>query len=144
LRHQLADSGSKVLLVEPSLLERAERVADSIDTLHHVVVLGDEAWNDRLSSASVAATPSLRPSDLGTFVYTGGTTGPSKGCMLSHNYHEALARQIGICWQRTADDVVWTPLPLFHFNALITVVCGALLFGGRGAIYPRFSVSDFW
>ena len=31
--------------------------------------------------------------------------------MLSHNYHEALARQIGICWERTADDVVWTPLP---------------------------------
>ena len=53
----------------------------------------------------------IRPADLATFIYTGGTTGLSKGCMLSHNYHEALARQIGICWRRTADDVVWTPLP---------------------------------
>ena len=52
--------------------------------------------------------------------------------MLSHNYHEALARQIGICWERTADDVVWTPLPLFHFNALVTAVLGSLVFGGRG------------
>src|SRR5207253_9632694 len=144
LRHQLADSGSKVLLVEPSLLERAERVADSIDTLHHVVVLGDEAWNDRLSSASVAATPSLRPSDLGTFIYTGGTTGPSKGCMLSHRYHGELSRQIGVCWRRTADDVVWTPLPMFHFNAIVTAVLGSLIYGGRAAIEHRFSVSRFW
>ncbi len=86
----------------------------------------------------------IRPSDLGTFVYTGGTTGPSKGCMLSHNYHEAATRQIGICWHRTADDVLWTPLPLFHYNALVTAVLGALVFGGRSAIYRRFSVSNFW
>ena len=52
--------------------------------------------------------------------------------------------QIGICWQRTADDVVWTPLPLFHYNALVTAVLGALVFGGRGAIERRFSVSNFW
>jgi crotonobetaine/carnitine-CoA ligase len=64
--------------------------------------------------------------------------------MLSHNYHEALARQIGICWQRTADDVVWTPLPLFHFNAIVTAVLGPLVHGGRSAIYRRFSVSNFW
>ncbi len=64
--------------------------------------------------------------------------------MLSHNYHEALTRQIGICWERTADDVVWTPLPLFHFNAIVTAVLGPLVFGGRSAIYRRFSVSNFW
>jgi crotonobetaine/carnitine-CoA ligase len=86
----------------------------------------------------------VRPSDLATFIYTGGTTGPSKGCMLSHNYHEALSRQIGICWERTADDVVWTPLPMFHFNAIVTAVLGPLVFGGRAAIYRRFSVSNFW
>ena len=86
----------------------------------------------------------MRPSDLATFIYTGGTTGPSKGCMLSHNYHEALTRQIGICWGRTADDVVWTPLPLFHFNAITTAVLGPLVWGGRAAIYRRFSVSNFW
>ncbi len=86
----------------------------------------------------------MRPVDLATFVYTGGTTGPSKGCMLSHNYHVALTTQIGVCWDRTADDVVWTPLPLFHFNAITTAVLGPLVFGGRSAIYKKFSVSNFW
>ena len=54
------------------------------------------------------------------------------------------SRQIGICWRRTADDVVWTPLPLFHFNAIVTAVLGPLIYGGRAAIEHRFSVSRFW
>ena len=39
---------------------------------------------------------------------------------------------------------MWTPLPLYHFNALATAVVGTLVYGGRGAIYRRFSVSQFW
>jgi crotonobetaine/carnitine-CoA ligase len=154
LRHQLADSGARVLVVESDLAERVERIADQVDSLEHVVVLGDaprsvsgvlnHTWADLLSADDDAPAVTVRPSDLATFIYTGGTTGPSKGCMLSHNYHEALARQIGICWGRTADDVVWTPLPLFHFNAIVTAVLGPLVYGGRAAIYRRFSVSNFW
>jgi crotonobetaine/carnitine-CoA ligase len=64
--------------------------------------------------------------------------------MLSHRYHEVLARQIGVCWRRTSDDVVWTPLPLFHFNAIVTAVLGPLIYGGRSAIERKFSVSRFW
>ncbi len=101
-------------------------------------------WSEVLTADDAEPVVSIRPSDLGTFVYTGGTTGLSKGCMLSHGYHEALSRQIGLCWGRTAEDVVWTPLPMFHFNALVTAVLGALVFGGRAAIYKRFSVSNFW
>ena len=144
LRHQLVDSGARVLLVEPSLLERAERVVGDVAPLEHVVVLGDDAWSGRLAAYDPIAPVTRRPSDLATFVYTGGTTGPSKGCMLSHRYHYELSRQIGICWRRTADDVIWTPLPLFHFNAIVTAVLGPLVYGGRSAIERRFSVSRFW
>ena len=144
LRHQLADSGARVLLVEPSLLDRAERVVGDVAPLEHVVVLGDDAWADRLAGYDPIAAVTRRPSDLATFVYTGGTTGPSKGCMLSHRYHYELSRQIGVCWRRTAEDVIWTPLPLFHFNAIVTAVLGPLIAGGRSAIERRFSVSRFW
>jgi crotonobetaine/carnitine-CoA ligase len=162
LRHQLADSGATVLIVQRSLADRVAEVVDDLPDLHRVVVFDDEdasaddgarlddvkterlAWDELLSAPADAPQRDIRPSDLGTFVYTGGTTGPSKGCMLSHNYHEALSRQIGICWGRTAEDVVWTPLPLFHYNALVTAVLGSLVFGGRSAIYRKFSVSNFW
>jgi crotonobetaine/carnitine-CoA ligase len=166
LRHQLTDSGARVLFVEQSLLHRLADVVSDLPHLEHVVVVGDgdgdgddggaseaapslgrlrlHAWEELLAADLQPSKDPVRPSDLATFIYTGGTTGLSKGCMLSHNYHEALARQIGICWGRTADDVVWTPLPLYHFNALTTVVIGTLVYGGRGAIYRRFSVSQFW
>ena len=167
LLHQLADCGAKVVIVAKSLAQRLVEVVDELPDLEHVFILDDEMTGDGDDAPSGADLPDLgrvavhrwtdlqevddreptvtiRPSDLATFIYTGGTTGPSKGCMLTHNYHEALARQIGICWQRTAEDVVWTPLPLYHFNALTTVVVGTLLYGGRGAIYRKFSVSNFW
>jgi crotonobetaine/carnitine-CoA ligase len=153
LRHQLADSGSKVLVVQGDLTERAARVVPDVDGLDHVVVIGDGPSDFPTAKAhdwpamfdhEPLAPAEIRPSDLGTFIYTGGTTGLSKGCMLSHNYHAVLSRQIGTCWGRGVDDVVWTPLPLFHFNALVTAVIGPLIFGGRGAIDRKFSVSSFW
>jgi carnitine-CoA ligase len=153
LRHQLADSGSKVLVVQGDLAERGVRVVPEIDGLDHVVVIDDgpsdfptakaHEWKAMFDDDPVAPTD-IRPSDLATFIYTGGTTGLSKGCMLSHNYHAELSRQIGTCWGRGGDDVVWTPLPLFHFNTFVTAVIGTLIFGGRGAIDRKFSVSNFW
>lgn len=164
LHHQLHDSGSRVLLVHQSLADRAAEIVDELPELVAVVVIDDPdepgdgsgverliagrtrvlRWTDLLESDGTRPDVSIRPSDLATFVYTGGTTGLSKGCMLSHNYHHALSHQIGVCWGRTADDVVWTPLPMFHYNALVTAVVGGLVFGGRSAIYRRFSVSNFW
>ena len=154
LRHQLDDSGARALIVEADFADRAAQVVDQVDGLTHVAVIDAEApamgrtstvtWAELLAGDPTGPDVSVKPSDLATFIYTGGTTGPSKGCMLSHNYHEALSRQIGICWERTAADVVWTPLPLFHFNAIVTAVLGPLVFGGRSAIYRRFSVSNFW
>jgi carnitine-CoA ligase len=153
LRHQLHDAGAKVLIVDSSLASRAAQIAEKLDHLSHVILIGEPSadipkrvvgWDEVLGAD--ASTPLITPSpaDLATFVYTGGTTGPSKGCMLSHNYHAALTAQVGTCWERTAEDVLWTPLPLFHFNAITTAVVGPLLSGGRAAIYRRFSVSAFW
>jgi crotonobetaine/carnitine-CoA ligase len=178
LRHQLHDSGTRVLVVEAGLADRVARLdlaGGALPALEHVIVVdpggaragdgtgdavgagtGDAAaagglrgvgvhtWAAVLGADDARPPVAVRPSDLATFIYTGGTTGPSKGCMLSHNYHGQLARQIAVCWRRTADDVVWTPLPLFHFNAIVTAVLGPLVSGGRAAIYRRFSVSNFW
>lgn len=154
LRHQLGDSGAKVLVVDEALADRAAHVADDLPDLQHVVVVGDppphgtgatwHRWDDVLGSAPTTRPHSARPTDQAVFIYTGGTTGPSKGCMINHNYSVTLAAQIATQWQRTASDVLWTPLPLFHNNAFSIALVGTLLVGGRAAVYRRFSVSNFW
>jgi len=154
LRHQLVDSGSKVLVVQGDFASRVDAIASEVDTLEHVVVVGEpdgdiagvkvHRWDDLLAIDPVAPELDVAPSEVATFVYTGGTTGPSKGCVLSHHYHTALSSQIATCWRRRAEDVVWTPLPLFHFNALTTCLVGALVSGGSSAVSGKFSVSSFW
>ena len=158
LRHQLADSGAKVFVVQGEFASRAVEVVsdDATPELTYCITVDPPdavidarpaiSWQDALSAGSDApvADVTVRPGDLACFIYTAGTTGPSKGCMLPHNYIVSLADQIARAWQRRADDVVLTPLPLFHFNAISVCVVGTLLVGGHAAIERRFSVSNFW
>jgi carnitine-CoA ligase len=161
LRHVLADSGARVMVVQGSLAGRVAEVcsgdvATDLPELRAVVVAGPtdaeitgvpavdwETLSSQKSDES-PATPTIGPSDLACFIYTAGTTGPSKGCMLPHHYVVALAEQIARAWQRRPDDVVLTPLPLFHFNAISVCVVGTLITGGSAAIVRKFSVSRFW
>jgi carnitine-CoA ligase len=157
LQHQLADSGSKVIVVQGDFASRVAPVAGpGLPELEAAIVAGppDEVidgvpahdWDDVLTTSSDEAVPDagVRSADLACFIYTAGTTGPSKGCMLPHNYIVALADQIARAWQRRPDDVVITPLPLFHFNAISVCVVGTLVVGGKASIARRFSVSRFW
>ncbi len=151
------------MIVQRTLADRIGAVLGDLPELEHVVIVDDREdpgaghdvaptakvtvheWEELLAVDATTPEVAVRPSDLATFVYTGGTTGPSKGCMLSHNYHEALSRQIGICWGRTAGRCgVDAACRCSTYNALVTAVLGSLVFGGRGAIYRRFSVSNFW
>jgi carnitine-CoA ligase len=157
LRHQLADSGAPVVIAADDLADRPAEVLEALPDVRHLVLVGE--WRSLVPCGSLVrlhhfaellqaddARPAarVRPDELATIIYTGGTTGPSKGCALSHNYHLSLARQITSVWGRTARDVVWTPLPLFHNNAISIVLAGTLIAGGRAALARRFSVSGFW
>jgi carnitine-CoA ligase len=158
LRHQLYDSGAKVFIVQGDYASRAAEVVGGEKTpllTHCITVDPPDAvidpvpairWADAIARGSEEAidVSHVRPSDLACFIYTAGTTGPSKGCMLPQNYIVSLADQIARTWQRRPDDVILTPLPLFHFNAISVCVVGTLLVGGSAAIERRFSVSNFW
>jgi len=158
LRHQLADSGARVFIVQGDFASRAVEVVGpqttpaltdcvTVDPPDAVIdTVPTSTWHDALEAGtdSAVAGVDVRPADLACFIYTAGTTGPSKGCMLPHNYIVSLADQISRAWQRRSDDVVFTPLPLFHFNAISVCVVGTLLVGGNAVIERRFSVSNFW
>jgi crotonobetaine/carnitine-CoA ligase len=158
LRHQLADSGARVFAVQGDFASRAVETLGAEttpDVAHCIVVDHPDAvidavptisWADALAGASDEPidTSQVRPSDLACFIYTAGTTGPSKGCMLPQNYIVSLAEQVERAWERRSDDIVLTPLPLFHFNAISIAVVGTLVAGGSAVIERKFSVSNFW
>jgi crotonobetaine/carnitine-CoA ligase len=158
LRHQLADSGARVFVVQGDFASRAVETLGAEttpDVAHCIVVDPPDAvidavptisWADALAGAGSEPieTSQVRPGDLACFIYTAGTTGPSKGCMLPQNYIVSLAEQVERAWERRSDDIVLTPLPLFHFNAISIAVVGTLVAGGSAVIERKFSVSNFW
>lgn len=155
LRHVVADAGAHVVLAETDYVDRFALIADGLPEVRLVAHRGDTpiapmpqatslSLDELLVDDTIAPPDRARPDDLTCLIYTAGTTGPSKGCMISHNYAANLARHGLRSNARTVDEVVWSPLPLFHLNATATKVLATAILGGTASIYPRFSVSNFW
>ena len=83
-------------------------------------------------------------SDTAAFLYTSGTTGRSKACVLSHRYFTSQARIAMRDFGLRHDDVLYCPFPLFHADATALTTVPALLLGATAAIGRRFSASGFW
>ena len=96
-----------------------------------------------------ASTSTVEPAEVddlaaATVLFTSGTTGVSKGCVLSHRYLVRQAQLHVDNLRLTADDVLYAPFPLFHIDAATLTVVAALSVGATAAIGHRFSASGFW
>ncbi|MEM1230344.1 MAG: AMP-binding protein [Pseudomonadota bacterium] len=105
---------------------------------------GEAGMDGTLVSARVALdTPpaSLADDALAAIVYTSGTTGRSKGAMLSHRNIESNARTLNELWGWRADDVLLHALPIFHVHGLFVALHCALLGGSIIRFLPRFDAA---
>lgn len=150
LRHPLRATGARFLIGEGDYLSR---VPSAVDGGPEVLIsrgpVGEGGPQPSASLADLERGSELPPVDadpaalMGVW-YTGGTTGPSKGSMLSGNQICEAAKSALRLTKRTADDHVYTPLPYFHFNATATTLVASVLIGGSATVADRFSVSRFW
>ena len=76
--------------------------------------------------------------DAAAIVYTSGTTGRSKGAVLSHNNFAANATNLVTCWRITSNDRYLAVLPLFHVHGLGNGIASWLVSGCRMRLVERF------
>jgi len=155
LAYQLTDSQASTLVVDASAQAAVAPMLADLPQLRLLVPLDDDGTAavapavqvlpySRLGKAA-AAPPiiELKPADLMSIVYTSGTTGQPKGCMLSHGYYTRVARAMGEVWELRADDVLFTAMPLFHGAARMMALTAALAHGLPLAIEAEFRASTF-
>lgn len=79
--------------------------------------------------------------DLAAILYTSGTTGRSKGAMLTHQNLLSNAQALVAAWQFTASDVLLHALPIFHTHGLFVACNVSFLSGGSMIFLPSFDVT---
>ena len=124
---------------EPAVVVCAARNFPWVSTLafragtRHVFTLDEGGAGSLLQRAAAQGdthrVAPRRGDDLAAIVYTSGTTGRSKGAMLSHRNLLSNARVLKDYWDWRADDVLIHALPIFHVHGLFVAVHGALLNG---------------
>lgn len=153
LRHQLAQTGASVLVADAPALQLVEPLLGELPDLRELVLVGDGPEGvtlpAALSYASLEASGAalqpvdVTPNDVCVIMYTSGTTGSSKGCIITHGYYTIIGPTfIDHGWSRPG-DTIFGATPLFHFSGQVWVVAMALAGGGAAVIEPQFSATRF-
>jgi carnitine-CoA ligase len=154
LGYQLADSGASVLVINDEFVPRLTAIREDLG-IAKIFVSGDAAARqtglplEPLSALFDAcdtpvASSNRRPQDPAAILYTSGTTGAPKGCVLPHGQYLAAAFLHANKCGYTADTTIYTCLPLFHINAQNYTILSAISAGATIAMDARFSASNFW
>ena len=158
LAKQFALGRARVWLIDAAYLAAVSALPDDLRaTVEVLVVAGLPAGGEpdgwirvvRLEALMDQAAEPHAPVpvhflDVCTVGFTSGTTGPSKGVMVPHSQAVASAISFAAAVELGADDVLYSPLPMFHGMSTRMGLLPVLLTGCRMVIGKRFSGSRFW
>jgi malonyl-CoA/methylmalonyl-CoA synthetase len=141
----LRDSQPRVAVVDPvdlNLLQPLARLAD----VEHLVTLRADGGGSlaELAQCSVVMAESERnvgPGSLAAIVYTSGTTGRSKGAMLTRANLASNAAVLAESWRFTGADVLLHVLPLFHVHGLFAAINTVLASGSGMVLMSKFDAA---
>ncbi|MEO3876630.1 AMP-binding protein [Nonomuraea sp. B12E4] len=154
LAHQLRLTNAQAVFADDDeahrldlLLRGRELLVAAARPVHSVTI--PAAWKtiseiDSPTGIERGIDHSPEPAASAMVLFTSGTTGPSKGCILSNHYlvrqGELLAQYMGL----RHSDVLYCPFPMFHADAISYTIMAALAVGGTAAIGEKYSTSNFW
>jgi malonyl-CoA/methylmalonyl-CoA synthetase len=156
ISHILGDAQPKLLLTESAQLAAlaelapAERAGIEIVTteiMEPQAGTGEGAAGEGLAGRGAAAESDPRPAggiggdEPAMLLYTSGTTGRSKGAMISHDNLLATITGLLAAWSWRSEDVLLLALPLFHVHGLVVGLLTALAAGASVRLRPRFDAA---
>lgn len=154
IAHQLNNSRASILIVHDSLVEMAEAAKPLLTEPPKVIVIQPDGTDPDSFWGVIAASPARAPQveidpmeDIAVLPYSSGTTGLSKGVMLTHhnltsNVDQFLNRP-GELAEPGADDVVLVHLPLFHIYGMNVMMNPCIAIGSPQVLMGRFDMDDF-
>ena len=141
LSYFLGDAEPMVIVCRP---QAAALMQELCGGRSQVVTLNEDGGGT-LGDASAApahdfATAEMQPDDCAVIVYTSGTTGRSKGAMVTHRNLASNARVLVDFWKFGENDVLLHALPMFHVHGLFVANHCALLAGAKLLWHRKFDV----
>jgi malonyl-CoA/methylmalonyl-CoA synthetase len=140
----LSDAEPRAIVCRSGSLDDTRQLARTCGALHVYTVDADGSGTLFQACASAPAefaTIDRGDDDLAVIVYTSGTTGRSKGAMLSHGNLTSNALALHDYWGFRPDDVLLHTLPMFHVHGLFVANHLGLLSGATLLFHPRFDVA---
>jgi malonyl-CoA/methylmalonyl-CoA synthetase len=142
IEYFLGDAEPAVFVCDPSRYESLRPVAAGAGA--QVLTLDAEGEGGLAEAARRESedfeTVERSGDDLAALLYTSGTTGRSKGAMLTHGNLVSNAEALRETWRYTADDVLIHALPIFHTHGLFVATNVTLISGASMLFLPRFDV----
>ncbi|MCX7212216.1 MAG: malonyl-CoA synthase [Burkholderiales bacterium] len=141
----IEDAEPAVVVCMPSCLADVSAIAAGLGSVN-VFTLSDDGSGSLIDAAAPHAdefsTVACESSSLAAVLYTSGTTGRSKGAMLSHGNLASNALTLHSVWRWRQDDVLLHALPIFHVHGLFVAIHGALLSGSKMIWLPLFDAKE--
>lgn len=134
LEYVIAHAGVKLLFADRDNAARVARYGVAVELIDV----------DAPFAAAAGAPAPPREDDPALLMYTSGTTGRPKGCLLTQRNVVSGALYVQQAHALTERDRVLSSLPLYHINGQIVATVGPLVHGGSVVAPHRFSVSRFW
>jgi malonyl-CoA/methylmalonyl-CoA synthetase len=140
----LSDARPALFVCRPQAAAMAEELAEELE-VPFVLELADDGGGDLAGEAATMPdqyeTCVRKGEDLAAILYTSGTTGRSKGAMLSHWNLASNALTLHEYWGFRPGDVLLHMLPIYHVHGLFVAVHCALLSGSPMVFEPKFDAA---
>jgi len=141
IEYFIGNAEPAVVVCAPKNFGWVSKIAFKAGT-QHVFTLGEDRTGSLLERAAPCSDQHTvaprRADDLAAILYTSGTTGRSKGAMLSHGNMLSNAQVLKDYWGWKPGDVLMHVLPIFHVHGLFVAVHGALLNGSKMIWLSKF------